>query len=91
MDKLTDLRSAAAKEGFEIHVPDNLNCVDRVGTFQKLVERSEMDSDLKSKVGSKVQKRGTDDHGGMGDGRAKQKKDRRAKKGGIQAETCGIV
>lgn len=30
VDKLLDLRSAAAEEGFEIHIPDDLNRVDKV-------------------------------------------------------------
>eukprot|EP00798_Chlamydomonas_sp_ICE-L_P031947 gene31947-17902_t len=48
--KMNDLRSSAIAEGFVINVPDNLNCVDKVGQFQRLVHLSEMDSDLKNKV-----------------------------------------
>eukprot|EP00197_Chlamydomonas_leiostraca_P008112 CAMPEP_0202870554 /NCGR_PEP_ID=MMETSP1391-20130828/16057_1 /ASSEMBLY_ACC=CAM_ASM_000867 /TAXON_ID=1034604 /ORGANISM="Chlamydomonas leiostraca, Strain SAG 11-49" /LENGTH=611 /DNA_ID=CAMNT_0049551153 /DNA_START=278 /DNA_END=2109 /DNA_ORIENTATION=+ len=50
VDKLLNLRQAAADEGFEISVPDELNCVDKVGQFQQLVELSEMNTDLKNKV-----------------------------------------
>eukprot|EP00798_Chlamydomonas_sp_ICE-L_P015740 gene15740-21861_t len=50
VEKLQDLRAAAAEEGFEINVPDDLNCVDRVGNFQRIVHLSEMNADLKNKV-----------------------------------------
>ncbi|GFH16547.1 uncharacterized protein HaLaN_12984 [Haematococcus lacustris] len=50
VDKLLDLRSAAREEGFEILVPDELNRVDKVGVFQKLVELSEVQQDVKNKV-----------------------------------------
>mmetsp|Transcript_29342 Transcript_29342/g.64952 ORF Transcript_29342/g.64952 Transcript_29342/m.64952 type:complete len:729 (+) Transcript_29342:226-2412(+) len=50
VDKLNDLRAAAAEEGFEIPVPDELNRIEKVGQFQHLVELSEMNSDLKNKV-----------------------------------------
>ena len=50
VDKLADLRAAATKEGFDVDVPDALKCVDKVGTFQALVQHCEMDSDFKFKV-----------------------------------------
>lgn len=50
VDKLTDLRAAAVEEGFEVQIPDDLNRVEKVGQFQKLVELTEVNSDLKNKV-----------------------------------------
>ncbi len=43
-------RSAAAEEGFDIQVPDDLNRVEKVGQFQQLVELAEVNPDLKNKV-----------------------------------------
>lgn len=60
VDKLLNLRQAAADEGFEINVPDELNCVDKVGQFQQLVELSEMNTDLKNKVRKGAAGVGTD-------------------------------
>ena len=60
VDKLLDLRTAAKEEGFEIGVPDNLNRIEKVGQFRELVELSEMNSDIKNKVGLSFFKRQTD-------------------------------
>ena len=50
VDKLMDLRTAAQEEGFEVHVRDDLNRVEKVGQFRELVEMTEVNSDLKNKV-----------------------------------------
>jgi hypothetical protein len=55
---LDGLRAAAREEGFEITLPDELNRVDKVGQFQQLVEQSEMNSDLKTKVCACVERGG---------------------------------
>lgn len=50
VDKLMDLRQAAAEENLEVDVPDDLNRVEKVGQFQQLVEMTEVNSDLKHKL-----------------------------------------
>lgn len=50
VDKLVDLRGAAKEEDIEIDIPNDLNKIEKVGQFQRLVELTELNSDLKNKV-----------------------------------------
>lgn len=42
VDKLVDVRQAAAEENLDFEVPEHLNRVEKVGQFQQLVELTEV-------------------------------------------------
>jgi hypothetical protein len=50
--KLKDMRASAMAEGADIRLPDNLNCIDQVGKFRQLVQRTAGDMALQSVVRS---------------------------------------
>eukprot|EP00775_Hariotina_reticulata_P013584 gene13584-13709_t len=50
IDKLKDIKKAAAEEGKELHVPDALNQIAKVGQFRELVDMTELSNELKQKL-----------------------------------------
>ena len=48
--KLQDLRGTAMADGYEILVPDELNCIDTIGAFQKLMQLGTLNARIKDQV-----------------------------------------